>query len=115
MRYLICFCLLALIACRNEETFTICDTTDPVKNVDWIKSLTKQIQENPDDYFSVSITVYEYKGQFVFNVYDAVSSCAFCDLRDCAGNKFTPEDFEDFMANKANGRKVWCQNPELCL
>jgi len=115
MRHLICLCLLLSLSCQDEDTQTVCDTTDPVKNMGWLRNLTKYIQENPDDFFAVSITAYEYNGQSVFNVYDLVSSCAFCDLRDCFGNEFVPEDFNDFMANKTNERKIWCQKPELCL
>lgn len=106
--------ILTLLACTKEEILKLCNSKDPVNNLEWLKDTTFQIQSDPK-YVSVVITVLEYKGQTIFNVYDAISSCAYCDLRDCSGKKYTPGDLNDFVTNKRNERKIWCQNPDLCV
>lgn len=114
MRYLAYLFLLVFLSCDREEALTLCDTPDPVKNLPWLQDLTKHVQDNPGQYTSLTISIYEYNGQTIFNIYDLVSSCSFCDLRDCAGNKFSPDDLSDFIANKKNEQMIWCQNPQMC-
>jgi hypothetical protein len=114
------FILLLLLnfSCKEtepnlEKSITLCGVNDPIKNLAWLKTLTKEIPSNPG-YVMVVISVSEYKGQEIFNIYDMISSCAYCDLRDCAGQEYEPADFTDFIANKQNERKIWCQQPALC-
>jgi hypothetical protein len=106
--------LLALPACRNDQGLALCNSENPVDSLPWLKTTVADIQSNPN-YVSVVISVFDYKGQTIFNIYDMISSCAFCDLRDCSGKKYTPSNFSDLIANKKNERKIWCQNPALCV
>lgn len=108
------FLLFAIFACHNDETLTVCNSEDPVNNLQWLKRTIADVQSDPN-YVSVVISVFDYKGQTIFNIYDMISSCAFCDLRDCSGQKYTPSNFNDLIANKKNERKIWCQNPDLCV
>lgn len=114
MRFVYLFYLITFFACRNDEALTLCNSEDPVNNLPWLKSATSDIQSDPK-YVSVVISVFEYQGKTIFNIYDMISSCAYCDLRDCSGKKYTPSNFSDFIANKKNERKIWCQNPALCV
>lgn len=92
----------------------VCGVENAQSNLPWLRNLIAKIKSDTK-YVSVIITVCEYKGKTIFNIQDAISSCAFCDLRDCAGNKYSATDFNDFLVNKKNERKVWCQNPDLCV
>jgi hypothetical protein len=115
MRLGLClFFLITFFACRNDETLPLCNSEDPVNNLSWLKRTTADIQSNPND-VSVVISVFDYKGQTIFNIYDMISSCAYCDLRDCSGQKYAPSDFNDLIANKKNERRIWCQDPDLCV
>jgi len=115
MRFLLSvFLLLSFFACEKEEAKMLCNSEDPVHNLEWLRNTTIDIQSDPK-YFFVIISVFEYRGQTIFNIQDMISSCAFCDLRDCSGKKFTPSDFNDLVTNKKNERKIWCQNPDLCV
>jgi hypothetical protein len=108
------FLLLTVFACHNDETLSVCNSEDPVNHLPWLKRTITDIQSDPN-YVSVVISVFDYKGQTVFNIYDMISSCAFCDLRDCSGQKYSPPDFNDLIANKKNERRIWCQNSALCM
>ncbi len=108
------FLLVTFFACHNEEALTLCNSEDPVNKLSWLKRTTDDIPSNPN-YVSVVISVFDYEGKTIFNIYDMISSCAYCDLRDCLGQKYTPSNFNDLIANKKNERKIWCQNPALCV
>lgn len=114
MRFVAFILCLLLISCQRDEAQQICSTSDLVADLTWLQDLTQHITENPDQYHSVIITRFNYRNQTVFDVYDMISSCVYCDLRDCSGNKFTPENFNDFIVNKTGEQKIWCQNPALC-
>ncbi len=108
------FLLLIFLACDKEKTITLCNPEDPVNHLPWLKRATSDTQSDPK-YISIVISVFEYQGQTIFNIYDMISSCAYCDLRDCSGQKYTPSNFSDLIANKKNERKIWCQHPALCV
>jgi hypothetical protein len=116
------FILLLLVhfSCECEEivpeenSIVLCGVEDPANNLAWLKNLISDIKSDPK-YVAVTITAWQYRGQTIFYIYDAISSCAFCDLRSCNGQKFSPSDFNDFMVNKKNEKKIWCQNADLCL
>jgi hypothetical protein len=99
---------------KLEKPMNLCGVNDPIKNLPWLNTLTKEIPSNPR-YVMVVISVSENKGQEIFNIYDMISSCAYCDLRDCAGQDYEPADFGDFVTNKKDERKIWCQNQDLCV
>jgi hypothetical protein len=109
---------IQLLSCTYENAVPLtgnatCGVLRPDIELEWLKNLIIEIESDPK-YVSVIITAYDYKGQTVFNIQDAISSCAFCDLRICSGNKFTRTNVSDFISNKTNERKVWCQNKQLC-
>jgi hypothetical protein len=111
--------LLVYFSCEYEDAITensivLCGVNDPANNLAWLKNLISDIKSDPK-YIAVTITAWQYQGQTIFNIYDAISSCAFCDLRTCNGQKFTPSDFNDFIISKKNEKKIWCLNPDLCL
>lgn len=108
--------LIALIigACTGQEALTVCNTENPVENLKWLADFIDEVKTDPR-YQSVTISVMEYDGQTIFNIYDIVQSCVYCDLRDCSGQKYVPADYIHFAANEKNERKIWCQNSLLCI
>ena len=66
--WLIIFLLLAVPACRSDEALVLCNSEDPVNinNLPWLKNTIADIQANPN-YVSVVISVFDYKGQTIFN------------------------------------------------
>lgn len=120
MRLFILLLLFAtVLSCECEEAspqplVAVCGVENPQRDLKWLRDLISQIKADPK-YVSVVITAFDYQEQTVFNIQDMISSCAFCDLRKCSGQKFTPADFNDFLINKRNEREVWCQNPDLCV
>jgi len=115
MNMMIRIILIALLisACNHEETTPLCNSEDPVASLDWLEDFIEEVERNPK-YHMLTISAMEYQGQTIFNIYEIVQSCAYCDLRDCSGQKYTPSDFMDFITNKTNERKIWCQDPQWC-
>lgn len=112
-RVIILFILVSISCHEKENALVLCNTEDPVENLQWLSELISQVQSDTK-YTSVTISVLEYQGQTIFNIYDIIQSCVYCDLRDCSGQKFIPADFIDFASAEKNVRKIWCQNPQLC-
>lgn len=55
MKFLLGVCLLlSFFACEREEAPTLCNTEGPVRNMEWLKNTTIEIQSDPK-YFSVII------------------------------------------------------------
>jgi len=113
LRVFILFVLIT-ISCNEEEALQICNTENPVNNLKWLADFIEKVKFDPK-YVSVTISVFEYQDQTVFNIYDVIQSCLYCDLRNCSGQKYTPTDFSDFAASKKDVKKIWCQNPDLCV
>ena len=114
MRLRIILIAFIIAACTRQETLTICNTENPVDNLKWLADFIDEVKIDPR-YQSVTISVMEYDGQTIFNIYDIVQSCVYCDLRDCFGQKYVPADYIHFAANEKHERKIWCQNPLFCV
>lgn len=72
VRFFILVCLM-VFSCHKEEAFPLCDTENPVKNLKWLSDFIKEVKSDTK-YHSVTISVFEYHGQTVFNIYDVVQS-----------------------------------------
>ncbi len=103
-RVIILFTLVSISCHEKENTLVLCNTEDPVENLQWLSALISQVQSDTK-YTSVTISVLEYQGQTIFNLYDIIQSCVYCDLRDCSGQKFIPADFIDFAQQKRMSEK----------
>ena len=82
----------AMIACTHQEVLTLCNTEDPIQNLKWLKDFITEVKADPR-YQSVTISAMEYQGQTIFNIYDIVQSCVYCDLRDCSGQRYMLKDY----------------------
>ncbi len=78
--------ILLSISCEKNKTDNreiICGTKDPLQEIEWLKNLVSQLENNPP----AAIYIYTYNGEKVF----AVTPCTDCPDRvtqfyDCDGN-----------------------------
>ena len=68
---------------ENDNQETVCGTTNPLQEIEWLKNLINELENAP----TTEIYIYTYKGEKVF----AVTTCAICpdgvtQVHDCDSN-----------------------------
>jgi hypothetical protein len=82
--------LSTLAACMKEETLqsaAVCGVSNAAQNLPW---LNKRITEDPNAGL-LSVYYQEVEGQTVLIVQPSLSSCAYCELYTCTGERINLE------------------------
>ncbi|RZJ68379.1 MAG: hypothetical protein EOO47_24705 [Flavobacterium sp.] len=101
-KYMAFVILLGLLSCKKSinDDVTACGVNDPVRNLKWLNQKYKLFTGGSE---SNSIVLYEYRGNQIIQVNQAVSSKAF-DVYNCNGDALMFDDANG-LNNYLAGRK----------
>lgn len=83
--------LCGLLSCKKEsplQSAAVCGVKNAAENLPWLK---KRITEDPHAGV-LSVYYQEVEGETVLVVQPSLSSCAYCELYTCAGERIRLED-----------------------
>ncbi len=79
-------CLMCLLgSCKKDEKFSeisVCESSDPMQQVKWLKEMVESHE------VLCIVSLYEYKGSLLVDVYPTISSCLFCHFYTCEGERY---------------------------
>jgi len=78
------------------------------RNPRWVEELIEDMETNP--YYSYSVlSRYAWDNHFYYEIFNPISSCAYCDVFDYKGNRINWEeyDLEDYLQNRTDMVIIW--------
>lgn len=90
---------LLVLACEKEEKLP--------PNPAWLNTMISQLENSPLP--GIVINAFKWNEEYYYHVSNPISSCAYCDVYDYAGERviWTDDKFLDFVDNGKLIRVVW--------
>lgn len=77
--------MIFALSCSKDNQINICNTDEPLKDLEWLKSIVKSLKDNGSP---SEIVVYDYNNNDIFFINQCVRCSDFVtSVYDCAGNE----------------------------
>jgi hypothetical protein len=102
--------LIVLISCKEDKLDMVCNVSDPVNDLPWLKAKAAEIDAEPiSEYFFLEQA--EYNGAYIFTISNCCELCYTIPfVYDCQGNSLDAS----VLASATNRKVIWKSSDNIC-